>query len=217
MQSKLNARIYRQQIKVKCGQQEGAALIVALVLLAAISIVGVANMQSSTLEMRMAATTFERERSFTIVDAGLREAEYRLSTQMNLKLSDLQTDTCAAGKCFTSDCPDGLCFDGSFDSSMSEIDCVVSPNADTAERVKFWEQSALWSNAAKYRVTSVQGKDVKYLYEFLCFVPAGTAPFNGDDPANYNNGEPLFRVTAYSEGDGDRTPIMLQSTVVVEL
>lgn len=197
--------------------QSGAALIVALVLLAAISLIGVANMQSSTLEMRMAASTFERERSFAIVDAGLREAELSLSTQMNLKLVDLQSDTCTTGKCFTSTCANGLCFDGVFDSGMTEIECEVAPTAGTTERVKFWEQATLWSTAGKYLEIEVQEKIVKYFYEFLCFVPAGTAPFNGDDPANYNSGEPLFRITAYSESEGDRAPIMLQSTVVVEL
>lgn len=198
-------------------RQSGAALIVALVLLAAISIVGVANMQSSTLEMRMAATSFERERSFVIVDAGLREAEYKLSTQMNLKITDLQEDTCTGDKCFDIDCPNALCFDGEFDSGMTEIECEVSPDADSDERINFWEQPTVWSTAGKYREIKIQEKVVKYIYEFLCFVPAGSAPFNGDAPANYNSGEPLFRVTAYLEREGDRAPIMLQSTVVVEL
>lgn len=194
--------------------QNGAALIVALVLLAAISIVGVSNMQSSTLGMRMAASAFERERSFAIVDAGLREAEYKLNTQMNIKLENLQSDVCgASSKCFVADCTGGLCFDGEFESSMTEIECVVSPDA-TVDRVKYWEDPSIWSTSGKHLTTTIRSKEVKYIYEFLCFVPSSAAPFN---VANPNDGEPLFRITAYSESEGDRAPIMLQSTVALEM
>ncbi|MDO6424685.1 pilus assembly PilX family protein [Saccharophagus degradans] len=196
--------------------QGGAALIVALVLLAAISLIGVANMQSSTLEVRMAASTLDREKAFAIVDSGLREAERKLSNSMNLKLADLQSDVCTT-KCFTADCPNGLCFDGVYDTSKTRIECEVAPDADSVERLKFWEQASVWNTSSKHDVVQVKGQIVKYIYEFLCFVPSGSGPFNGDSLAQANSGEPLFRITAYSESDGDRAPVMLQSTVVIGL
>lgn len=196
--------------------QGGAALIVALVLLAAISLIGVANMQSSTLELRMASSTLEREKAFATVDSGLREAEKKLVNRMNLKLADLQSDICTT-KCFTASCLNGLCFDGNFDSSNTRIECEVAPNASSVARVKFWEQASIWNTAGKYDQVQVNGKLVKYIYEFLCFVPSGTGEFNAEDLGKANSGDPLFRVTAYSESDGDRAPIMLQSTVVIGL
>jgi hypothetical protein len=51
----------------------------------------------------------------------------------------------------------------------------------------------------------------KALVEFLCFVPED--PINtlfDSDPANVNNGIPLFRATVLVLDD--RSPVMLQST-----
>lgn len=188
-------------------KQQGAALIVALVILAVVTVIGVSNMQSTTLEMRMTASMIDRNKAYAEVEAALKLAEDRLLDVMAVREEDLYTDTCDTGQCFTSACTNGLCFYGEWLST--DLDgkpgCEVAPNADSTERLDFWRDSSIWSDADLHETISVHGQDIKVIYEFLCFVEI--------DLVQPGVGKPLFRVTAYRESEsGQRAPVMQQST-----
>lgn len=202
--------------------QKGATLVVALVLLAAITIIGVSNMQSSSLQMKMVTSTTDRNRAFILAEGALTEAENLLENGF-FDNDDLFTDTCT-DKCFTRTCADGLCFDGIYQSADSRFDCQVAPNATVNVRVRFWRDDtviddngnsvalAVWDNA-RYREVSINGVDVKYIYEFLCFVDDGSGSFGSDSLGmDESAGVPLFRITVLAGDDSDLAPVMLQTT-----
>ena len=56
-------------------QQQGATLIVALVLLAIVTIVGIAGMRGSNLEMKMIASARDRAMAFEAAEAALKIVE----------------------------------------------------------------------------------------------------------------------------------------------
>ena len=187
--------------------QKGAALLVALVILAAITLIGVSNMQSTSMEMRMTGSMIDRNQAFALVGAALNRAESELVGSMAVRIEDLYTDSCTTGQCFTNTCANGLCFYGEWLSTDTDqkLGCDVVPSSSTSERTDFWRDETIWSNAASHRVFDVQSESVKVIYEFLCFIDV--------DLTQPSVGEPLFRITAYLEAEsGRRAPIMLQST-----
>lgn len=196
-------------------RQGGAVIIVALVLLAVITLFGVANMQSSSMEMRMISVTMDRNRAFVAAEGALELAEEALTSSMNITYEDLYTDTCTGDSCFTNPCSNnGRCFDGEFDNGDNEIDCVVAPNAGTTERADFWEDPSIWSTASQHTEVNVGNVSAKYIVEFLCFIDMTSGGTFSSAPGSENDGEPLFRITAYVEDS--RSPVMVQSTFVIQ-
>jgi type IV pilus assembly protein PilX len=196
-------------------KQSGAVLIVALVLLAVITLFGVANMQSSSMEMRMISVTMDRNRAFVAAEGALELAEAAVASSMNIDYDDLYTDTCTGDTCFTNPCSNnGRCFDGEFSNGDTEFDCTVAPNAGTVERVNFWEDTTVWSTDSRHTKVNVGNVEAKYIVEFLCFIDMTSSGTFSSAPANANDGEPLFRITAFVEHD--RAPVMVQSTFVIQ-
>jgi type IV pilus assembly protein PilX len=64
--------------KVLLRRQDGAALITSLMLLLVLTLLGLAGMQSSLLEERMAGNMGNRNMAFQAAEAALRDAEYYL-------------------------------------------------------------------------------------------------------------------------------------------
>ncbi|MFI8381761.1 PilX N-terminal domain-containing pilus assembly protein [Pseudomonas sp. NPDC079086] len=60
-------------------KQNGATLIVALIMLLIITILAVGSMREVTLESRITANTIEQKRLLNLADSGLREAERRFN------------------------------------------------------------------------------------------------------------------------------------------
>jgi type IV pilus assembly protein PilX len=57
------------------GRQEGAALIVVLMLLVIVTVLGIASMRGAIMQERMAANIMTRGMAFQVAEAGLRQAE----------------------------------------------------------------------------------------------------------------------------------------------
>jgi len=215
----MNIVSYRQNRGVRSvNRQRGAALIVALVVLAAVTLIGVSNMQSSGFEMKMTASTVDRNNAFAVADAALRQVEAKLEAGEYFGLSDsaLYSNECTAGQCFNASCSDGLCFEGVYTSPNFRYQCEVSPNAASSDRAIFWRNNALdvWDTGSRHKLESVGDADVKYIIEFLCFIDNGESSEFGY--LNPNAGDPLFRITVFHEGDRGRAPVMLQSTYSIE-
>lgn len=202
--------------------QRGAALVVSLIILMVITLLGVANMQTSTFQMKMASTNKERQTVFAIAEAGLRQAENELIKTPPSRAH--MYNSCEGDYCFDESCVGGLCFSGDFpaaspgvvakDSDCNLISNSSNPTAGTDdESTKFWSDSALdiWNHSNLYKTIAVPGSDtsVKYIVEFMCFAnkppPADLVSAGGD-------GLPFFRITVMAEGNDDRIKVMLQST-----
>ncbi|PKF72169.1 pilus assembly protein PilX [Pseudomonas fluvialis] len=76
-------------------RQQGAALLVALVLLAVITVLTVTNMREVTLEGRMTANRLEAQQLLNATDSALREAEKRFYGPGNVAAKlEASTDNC---------------------------------------------------------------------------------------------------------------------------
>ncbi len=191
--------------------QEGAALIVTLVILLVMTLLGASSIDSSNLNLKIATSDKNRQLLFQAAEATLTIAEQIIEDQAP---DDALLQDCASGSanCFDDTCANGLCFNGSYSSGDDQYDCGLSSASPPPEN--FWRSSTLnvWSDTNKHFTTTVNGMDEnpKYIIEFLCFVERGDGSvFNAGNP---NNGAPLFRVTALAEGTNGRGRVMLQST-----
>ncbi len=217
---------------VNYSKQSGAALIMSLVILAAITILGVTNIESSSLEMKMVSAQKERNTRFAVAEAALRRAELELENNATIsKVTDLMPDECTGNWCFNEDCSGGtpggsdiggLCFQGNYEiTDIYRYQCESFDGIDQ----RFWEDPSIWSDDSKHQDIDINIGDstsvnAKYIIEFLCFVPDPESglPFNLTPIGNGNNGEPLFRISVLVEGSGDRSSsVMLQSTYMKKI
>ena len=162
--------IKRRRISI-VRKQTGAALIVALVLLAAITVIGVSNMQSASVELKMVSSQAQRNDSFAIAESAMDIVRKRIEDDNPIVYSlekDFWSDTCTAGRCFDSNCSFGQCFNGSYEQTNNKMDCKVYDDS-ASERLPIWEEAALWSDANRHKTILVDNIEVKYVLEFLCF------------------------------------------------
>ncbi|MDY6799245.1 MAG: PilX N-terminal domain-containing pilus assembly protein [Pseudomonadota bacterium] len=120
--------------------QSGVVLIVALIILMAMTIISVSSMSSSTLEERMAANLKDREVAFQAAEAALRHGE-------SLVEAGIST--------------------GSFNTACSGGYCQHNLQAATTYPI-YWEDSTVWSDSAKH-ITFDAGtsSDAKIIIEYM--------------------------------------------------
>ncbi len=208
----------KQSLGLHCPTaQRGTALVVSLIILAVVTLLGITSMQSSNSELKMAASMRDRGVAFEAAEAALAVIEAQLANDPPNR-ADLFSN-CATPECFNKTCDKGRCFDGDYRSGDPEFQCEVASYADKSKRVEFWSDPKLnvWQDTTKHKSLLVDGikTRVKYIVEFLCFVPRDNfTPFSNKENEN-NSGAPLFRITALAEGNGGRASVALQSTYKV--
>ncbi len=101
--------------------QAGAALIVVLIILVAMTIAGVSGMQMSSLEERMSANSRDRVLALQAAETALRVGQVRAKTQL---LSSANA-ACTNGLCSLGAAPDPITYDW---SSASTKHVVVNKN-----------------------------------------------------------------------------------------
>jgi type IV pilus assembly protein PilX len=203
----------------KPAKQSGAALVVALVVLAVVTVIGVSNIQSTTLEMRMAASLIDRAKAFALVEAALIYAEGELEGGGLVTIDALYDDCSLAAGCFNSDCDGGFCADVDYPSTSDRYSCTVAPNSASTPRTIYWKRTDIWEDDSLHHQTPETAEfpvPIKYIYEFLCYIDTSSG--------TPDEGKPLFRITAFLDAgvsehheDSDipwrsRSPVMLQST-----
>lgn len=92
--------------KVGLFEQNGAALIVVLVILVAMTMAGLAGMQVNSLEERMSSNTRDRTMAFQAAEAALRLGQ----TAALLNINNVKT-TCVNGLCARGFAPDPITYD----------------------------------------------------------------------------------------------------------
>ena len=192
-------------------QQEGAVLIVTLVILLVVTLLGASTIDSSNMNLKIATSDKNRQQLFQAAEATLTIAEQQIE---NNGPNDAVLQNCPSGSaaCFDDTCANGWCFNGSYSAGDDQFDCALSTVNPPPE--KYWRDTVLdvWNDNTKHLTASVNGvsQNTKYIVEFLCFIERGDgSPFNASNP---NNGAPLFRITALAEGVNGKGQVMLQST-----
>lgn len=166
-------------------RQQGAILVISLILLLVMTLLGLAAMQMTRLEERMAGNQRDVSIAFQGGEAGLRDAENRL------RLMVARPDACAAPAC----------------AILSVYERDVLPD-------NLRNQSGAWwiANAQEYGVDAVHEiqqatADPRVVIEDGGFFPdsltVGHAPPEGRN---------FYRITAYSTGATDTATAVLEST-----
>jgi type IV pilus assembly protein PilX len=168
-------------------RQRGVALFIALVVLLIITILGVAGLQTTTLEERMAAASRDRDIAFQAAESALSQAEAFIETLGPGDLAQFQNN---AG---------GL---------------YVPPVGATAPE---WWDVVSWSGGGGITVaTSVPGPvaaQPQYIIEHVTtIVPAEDSLNLSNIGASVGAPTEIFRITAYGVGGSDRAEVLLQAT-----
>lgn len=216
-------------------KQGGSTLIVSLVLLLIVTTIGLASMQSTSLELKIASTTKERNTAYAAAEAALSEAEQSLRDgiididRKNFYTSCSGgncTSDCSGTGCFTESCQGGLCFAGNYNASMAdETECEVNPSSFSASIApqEFWKEDSYWTDTSSHFSVNVPGlnEPAKYIVEFMCFADSGRGGFTSrlraanSKTVNNNLGEPIFRITSLAQSNTGRSDVMLQSIFMV--
>jgi type IV pilus assembly protein PilX len=167
----------------KLGAQQGAVLIVSLIILLLMTIIGVTASKVTSLEEKMAGNMRDRNLAFQAAESALSEGETWLKTN--------------AFSCNVAN--------GQF--LPQDKDC----NADTAETAQVWD-SIGWNttdstDSVEYSgVLSNLNAKPRYIIEFM-----GTTCTTIASPCPLSDQRPTFRVTSRAVGGSTDTVVMLQS------
>ncbi|TDX97922.1 pilus assembly PilX family protein [Thiohalophilus thiocyanatoxydans] len=177
---------YSTPMQSRPEQQHGMVLILALVILMAMTIISVSSMSTSTLEERMAGNLKDREIAFQAAEAALRHGE-------SLVDSGISTGS------FNSECTNGFC-----DYDLQEAN----------DFPVYWKDETLdvWNNSSRHIAFPVTGsaEDAKIIIEYM---GVQIQDLSGEpqptDP-------PIYRVTALGYGQTTDARVMLQSSYMKE-
>lgn len=208
-----------KKIKALNKKQSGATLIISLIILAVLTVIGVASMQNSGLELKMISSAHDRSVAFEAVETALLKIEEDLALE-NPNFRNNYTE--CGSDCFSPDCSGGLCFAGNFNAQTEREYCYIA-DATTNNTNDFWADETLdvWNDAGKHRELAVEGLNttVKYIIEFLCFTNVGLEQGAGFSTQSANAGttenenyKPLYRITAMASGNANRATVVLQTT-----
>ncbi|MEO1750953.1 PilX N-terminal domain-containing pilus assembly protein [Thiofaba sp. EF100] len=174
--------------------QQGAALIVALILLLIMTILGLSSIRTTVMDEKMTAASYDRSLAFQAAEAALRAGEavalaQSTASPKNSAFPNAGLYTDSDSNCNTSPCnAQGLC---------------AQPDPDCDAR---WLDSTFnnWANAAK--VNDLAGTP-QYFVEYL----GNNFPCNPEDATSQPNCA-QYRITARSIPGANRAQVMLQST-----
>ncbi len=167
--------------------QNGAVLLVSIIILVLLTILGVVGMKSSILQEKLAAGAMDQNVAFQAAESGLRDAEIYISTSV----------TPASG--FSAACTDGLCLPST--TATSAWAAIVD-----------WTSSGIpivfGSKTGATAIADV-GRQPRYIIELI--QPDLTSC--AGESATSTCGTP-YRITAMGWGKRSTTPVMLQSIYV---
>ncbi|WP_075186691.1 pilus assembly PilX family protein [Teredinibacter haidensis] len=184
-------------------REKGATLIVALIILLIMSLIGISNMQSSTMQERMAANNRQKTVSLFAADSALKAAENWFSDNIE-RTEDLSK----------------------FDGSSGLYSLIASPGTVVAKplssSIPDISDPISWSS---YGVSSYKGKDIvdstivskqpKYVIEYIGR-DWGTAKnvaseVNSDTKGEGKTNAYMFRITAIGWGKDENIYTVLES------
>lgn len=183
-------------------KQHGATLVIALIILLVMSMIGIANMQSSTMQERMAANTRQKTLAKYAAESALREAENWLTANV-VKISDLSQfiDTSnnalySAIRITQSGAPKNI----SFDVTDAEAWNVVPGPANTVVKTDLVTQQPKYVIEYVGRSQDKSGRHVNQLnWEVAGQIRSNNEPY-------------LFRITAIGWGKDINIYTVLESS-----
>lgn len=167
-------------------KQDGVVLVVSLIMLLLMTLLGVAAMNTSLLEEKMAGNSRDLELAFQAAETGLRDGELWVANQV------VEPDAKSDG--------------------TSRIWTINSIDPNIANPVNWWqERNETWwfNNAVAYGVAIPKVKTVPHtIIEYKQFISDDLLLGNG----NSSEGVTYYRVTSRGTGGSDQARVLLQTT-----
>ncbi len=174
---------------LQTSKQQGAVLLISIVMLTAITLMSVVAMKSSILQEKLVAGAMDQSVAFQAAESALRDAERYINAELTSE-SD-----------FNLACNGGLCYP----SSTTSVWAAISD----------WKTSNI---PIKYGSKSTPAKTFPqvvnqplYIIELLPDLPASAGNSGG---IGADSGGTAFRITAVGWGKRTNTPVMLQSIYI---
>ncbi len=185
--------------------QRGALIIVTLLILLVVSMLGMATMDTTGLEMQMSSNSRAQQQAFEAAEYTLSWVENNLESTGYFDDISLGNTAGCGSVCFSSACTNGYCFHGT-GAGVDYNTCKLNPPVDEP-----YTQSSLWADGSgKYRTLSVPNTSItaKYIIEYWCYTAREEAFLIAE-----GNSARLYRITTYVVGEGGRARVMLRSSV----
>ena len=175
--------------------QNGVVLIMAMVILFAMTLIGITSMNTTSLEERIASNYRDRQIAFQAAEAALRQGEQDTRISTNSAFTEAN---------YAYPCTGGLC-----KCSDKSVGCVTYWIDDVPTKT-----DVAWNISTTHRTYSTALAGVttpaKYIIEFMgyiCPTSVSCTPAAGDPK--------MFRITALATGRTNSSKVMLQSTYQV--
>ncbi len=188
-----------------CMRQQGALIILTLLILLVVSILGMATIDSSGLEMKMSSNSRMQQEAFEAAEYTLSWVENEIVTSGYFSTESIKNQTGCGNICFSSLCNNGYCFSG---SDVSNIE-TCNPVTTTTEP---YERNSLWADGSgQFQTLEIPNSDItaKFIIEFWCY----TALNSEFEITVIGNSAPMYRITALAVGEGGKARAMLRSTI----
>lgn len=210
--------------RVGKSKQEGVVLIVSLVLLLVMTLIGVSNMRSSSVQLNMAMNNQSRSEAFSAAEYALLKVEADIQGEFAAKHDPKKfVLSCSGDGCYDANCTAGLCYEGN-DDWTNEFECQLN-DATVPEYIWMRDSGKIWDEAARHQTKEVtagtgdnQSKfEAKYIIEFLCYTHKNPDPDDGAfcEDTNLAGCAPLYRITVLAESENKQSRVMLQATTKV--
>ncbi len=173
--------------------QNGAALIVSLIILVIVTLLGVSAIRSSLLEEKMAAHSYDRNLAFQAAETALRIGEAYVEANKPIPSYDDTDDSCPADFAAINNCNNGVC---------------PPPDKDCESRWEVTEFNGWIDAEVSLTLTS---NAPQYFIEYL----GNTFPCSDGSPSDPMNCK-RYRITARSSPGQGRATVILQSVFATD-
>lgn len=197
---------------VQRNSQRGVLMLVTLVILLVISLLGMATVDTTGIEMQMASNSRQQQEVFEAAEYTLSWVENTLDQNNYFSATQLTNQTGCNTTCFTSTCTNGYCFSGTGSPSIANIptwttatSCVLTNPA-----TPFHQDSAIWATGSgRHRTLTVpsSGLTTKYIIEYRCH----TTRIDGTGISG--NAVQMYRITTLATSEDGRSRVMLRSSM----
>lgn len=170
-------------------KQNGAVLLVSIIMLIAITMMGLVGMKSSILQEKLVAGSMDQNIAFQAAESALRDAERYINASLNTA-SDFNTA-----------CTNGLCFPS---TTTTSVWAAITDWKTSNIPIKFGTKTGQPSFPEV-------NEQPRFIIELLPDLPAPTGETSKYGEAS---GGTAYRITAMGWGKRSTTPIMLQSTYI---
>lgn len=183
--------------------QRGALLVVTLIILLIVSMLGMASMDSSGLEMRMTSNSRDQQQAFEAAEYTLSRVQHDLVDKFS-KL-EISSATGCGSTCFDPSCGSGYCFQGQ--APQEPANCMLDAPSEAVYR-----DPTIWEvGSGLHQTLVIPGIDIssRYIIEYRCFTALDPSlAFHHE--TNYTR---MFRITAYAIGPAGRGRAMLRAVI----